>query len=86
MEANKTSILLLWNKIFWLALPQYSAVLLWFAAHYVFEMEYGYTDVGNFFQDFIFCVGPHKTRKSSYKTITGSIKLLKGMQCFIHVH
>lgn len=63
-----------------------SAVLLWFAAHYAFDMEYGYTDVGNFFQDFIFCVGPHKTRKSSYKTITGSIKLLKGMQCFIHVH
>ena len=31
-----------------------SAVLLWFAAHYAFDMEYGYTDVGNFFQDFIY--------------------------------
>lgn len=61
-----------------------SALLLWFSAHYAFNMEYGNVDVGRFFQDVIFCLGPVKARKSTYKTIIGGIKLLlKGIFLFL---
>ena len=55
------------------------AILLWFAVHYVFNMEYANDSVGHFIQDMIFCLGGG-SRKSSYKSISGNMKpLLKGI-------
>ena len=38
--------------------PISNAVLLWFAAHYAFDMQYFYTDVGNFFKILFLCGTP----------------------------
>ena len=54
-----------------------TAIFLWFGSHYIFNMQYAkqVCDVGNFFQDFIFCIPGKVSRKPKYKSIVGDMKL-----------
>ena len=52
------------------------ALMLWFIAHYVFNLEYPRVckEVGLFFQEFVFCL-PKKAKKSAtYLTVTSDIQ------------